>query len=151
MARWKSEIDAARSGTGDQVKADVLFWRSALEENMDEATEMATMDALLGHANSMGEVQGPAFYKQALGIETGTLEHLDEWISTLEVQPKTKDMHRADVRRMAARPSHAASRLETVTVNRYSSPIDGGLKMAHFLGYRTFERKSLSLRHFSIG
>ncbi|MBL4721260.1 MAG: hypothetical protein JKY20_09040 [Alphaproteobacteria bacterium] len=106
VARWKSAIAAARAGTDDPVEADVLFWRSALAEDMDETSEMATKDALLEHAEkieSENKGRGSTLYKRALGLETGTLEHLDEWVATLEVEPKTKDMSRANVLRMAAR------------------------------------------------
>lgn len=106
VARWKAEIDAARRGTDDPVRADVLFWQQSFSDDIGEAAELATRDALEEYAKKVEQRspgQGSALYKQVLGYETGTLEHLDAWAATLEVEPKTKDMSKSDVRRLAAR------------------------------------------------
>lgn len=108
VARWKAELDAVRSGSpvptsGTREKA--MAWREALDKakpDEREAIELVLSDQAekVEEANSGA---GRAFYKIATRQWQETSEHVEEWLATLDNEPKTVDMKRADLARFAAR------------------------------------------------
>ena len=108
VARWKAEIEAARSGRSEPItKLDqmALEWRRDFlnaegqtreiysEIIEDKAAELAFHD----------ENRGETFLKLALGKSALTLEHLDSWLVSRSDTHKTLDMKRRDISTFAER------------------------------------------------
>ena len=104
IARWKSEIAAARRGTNGPLDADVQFWRKALAGDMDEDARDATLDFLQDRAEGIergAPGAGVQFYKRATGELTDTTAHLDDYLATGNGTERTTARKRSDVERMA--------------------------------------------------
>lgn len=112
---WKGEIDAVRMGSTDPIEEEIRWYRRHLPQ-MSDAERDAELDGLLEKAQQMeakdtGDYSGAlggagvSFYKRATGEIIGTADHVEEWIKTLgnTNEPKTRDMKRSDVMRLAKR------------------------------------------------
>ncbi len=121
-ARWRAEIERARTQSSDHVERDAEFWRNALKEApaeqreaivaliADEAQDMveraATRAGIVDHRDAAyddlpeHETAG-RFYALATGKAVKLSEHLEEWLVTVNNEPKAKDMKRTDVLRFA--------------------------------------------------
>ena len=102
IAQWKTRIAEAREEPNHN---DAAFWRDALrrartaEERVNIETSMETHVLMQGLDNSDPEAQ--RFYDQALGTLIPTTDHLEEWLSSLQVKDKTAKMRRATIGRLA--------------------------------------------------
>ena len=90
----------------DPLESDVQFFPQALAQAVDDDpdTEDAARSSLMDMAEDMERKvpgRGVAVWKRATGEITGTLDHLDEWLAPATDTEKSKDMKRADVRRLA--------------------------------------------------
>lgn len=112
IATWKAEIEAERTGTRDPVEQDLKYWKEALADAdpFAEPGQFSERDHILDHLRELPEQmdkqqdgRGVEFYKVATGELIGTTEHLEEYLATLDVTPKTVDMSRSDVKRLAAK------------------------------------------------
>ena len=110
IATWKGEIEAARTGTRDQIERDVMYWRETLKAADSHAEEGGyserdiILDALQEQAESMDRKEdnsGMEFFDRATGRLIGTTEYIDQWISSLHDKPKTKDEKRSDLEHFA--------------------------------------------------
>ena len=106
VSEWKSEFARLRVGHADDPQAaDLIFFRKALSSSNSTAGIEATEELLQEYAEKMearGE-DGMTFYRRATGQLTDTLEHLEPWLSRQNIEPKTVDMKRSDVKRFAGR------------------------------------------------
>lgn len=105
ISKWKREIDAARKA--DPLEEEIRWWRRHLP-TLEVEEQEALEDVLLEKAKEMERREkdgtGVSFYKRATGQVVDTAEHVEEWIGTLTGnEPKTRDMKRSDVLRMAKR------------------------------------------------
>lgn len=115
---WLSEIEQARKGSRDHIEQDASYWRKVLRDSPEEHREIildlisdecsSRVERAMGQAGftdykdegamDLPEVEA-AYRFQA--IATGKLvkmdEHIDEWIATLTVEEKSKDMKRSTV------------------------------------------------------
>ncbi len=104
VAHWKAEIAKAR---GEPNSNDARFWRDALrraktpEDRMIVETDMETHVFMQGLDNTDPEAQ--RFYGEAFGTLVSTTEHLEEWMSSLQVKDKTAYLRRATIRRLAGK------------------------------------------------
>lgn len=105
VAEWQSMIARAR-GDG-AAENDPAFWRRALawaktaEERRIVEHELETHVLSQGYDNTDPEAK--RFYGRAFGSVTDTSEHLDEWLASLQVRPKTANMRRTTVTRLAVK------------------------------------------------
>ena len=102
IAQWKAEIARAREEPNHN---DARFWRNALrrakttEDRMIVETNMETHVLMQGLDNTDPEAQ--RFYDEAFGTLIPTTEHLEEWMSSLQVKDKTANMRQATIGRLA--------------------------------------------------
>lgn len=104
LARWRSEINAAKNGTRDALEADVQFWREALTASSSPREKGVIEHSILEEAEKLESMQsglGVSYYKRSVGEVVGVLDHLDEYLSTLDNASKTVDMKRSDIKRFA--------------------------------------------------
>jgi len=112
-ARWRLEIERARSGTEhDPVEEEARFWRQALKEAHEhekdaikegirqKAEDMfyAVVDPLEDPNEAFDQGKGKEadrFFDIAMGNIVRFDEHIDEWMATLANESKTKDMKRS--------------------------------------------------------
>lgn len=104
VAHWKSEIARARE---EPDHNDTLYWREALRsakspEESSLITELID-DHLWRQGFERSDPEAQQFFARATGAVVGTGEHLDEWIKSLQVKPKTAAMRRATVERLTTR------------------------------------------------
>lgn len=115
VAQWKAWIEAARLGDGS-LNARVAEWRASAQQYQREGmTEAEIKDLSLEIATDMRR-EDPELYevhKVTFGEWTVLADHVDAWVQTLDNEPKTKDMKRADVNRFAGkfRYAHDATNL----------------------------------------
>lgn len=124
-AKWLGDIQRARTAlTAGVADIDALHWRhvlrSAPEDEQDGVRERIreeARDKVLAAAIARGiydynhpEFETLAAHKEAKrfeGIATGVLvqtsEHMDEYLATLRLAPKTMDIKRANITRFADR------------------------------------------------
>ncbi len=104
IAQWKAEIARAREEPNHN---DARFWRNALrraktpEDRMIVETNMETHVLMQGFDNTDPEAK--RFYGEAFGTLIPTTEHLEEWMSSLQVKDKTAKMRRATIGRLAGK------------------------------------------------
>ncbi len=117
-AQWRADIERARSPVRDPVEADARFWRKAVQGAKSEMERGAILDMVADVARdrrdaalrrvgilderASGEVPPEAaeadrFFALATGKVVGTLEHLEEWLATLQVEDKTRAMRRSAI------------------------------------------------------
>ena len=123
--RWRSEIQQARTGSKDHIERDALYWRKAMQENpaardhlldiiADKAQEMVSHAAKrAGIDEDDPRLEELPEYDDAhrlIAIATGKMvrleEHLSEYLATIGVTAKTKDLKRGTVKRFAAEFSY---------------------------------------------
>jgi integrase len=137
VRRWRGEIAAARGQGGPD---DTRYWRDALRRAGTEEQRSLILEHITGAAELIGALnvehvgQAPSsdpeaqrFYAEATGQRVPTIEHLDEWISSLQVKDKTADMRRAAIKRLGARLRmvHEVTRPE---VRRWVTELSATLK-----------------------
>ncbi|MEP2953168.1 MAG: tyrosine-type recombinase/integrase [Sulfitobacter sp.] len=136
IARWKAELDDVRSGTPRQqmdVKERALGWRDAIDSSTDD--ERDAIQHVLSDQVEMAERSEPgsgvALYRFATRQWVDTSEHVEEWLSTLDNEPKTKDMKRSDLSRFSSR-FRLTSKVGRKEVQRwvYDLQHEEGLKLA---------------------
>lgn len=128
--RWLHEIETARKGgVLDHVEKDALYWRKVLADTPEEQREIVlgliadeaqerveaalTREGILDERDPRAE-ELPAYdeARRFYGIATGKIvhlvEHLEEWLATLDNEAKTKDMKRSTVQRFAEKFPYVA-------------------------------------------
>ena len=104
IAQWKAEIERAREEPNHN---DARFWRDALrraktpEDRFIVETNMQTHVFMQGLDNTDPEAK--RFYGEAFGTLVPTTEHLEEWMSSLQVKDKTAKMRRATIGKLGAK------------------------------------------------
>ena len=104
VVQWKAEIERAREEPNHN---DARFWRDALrraktpEERFIVETNMETHVFMQGLDNTDPEAK--RFYGEAFGTLVPTTEHLEEWMSSLQVKDKTAKMRRATIGKLGAK------------------------------------------------
>jgi integrase len=122
-ARWRADIEKARSQSVDHIERDALFWRKALQNApeaerdiirdliADEAREKvdraAVKAGIVDHRDPRyDELPEHAEAERFAGIAMGQLvrldEHLEEYLATLKNEAKTVDMRRSSIKKVAA-------------------------------------------------
>ena len=91
IAEWQSMIARAR---GDDVALhDPAFWRGALAWAKTSEERVIVEHELETHVLNQGydstDPEAKRFYSRAFGSIIDTTEHLDEWLASLQVRPKT--------------------------------------------------------------
>jgi len=113
IARWKTEIARARAEPNHN---DAKFWRDALRRAKDEKhrasileqIEMVAWDTGAINVENIGDMpssdpEAQRFYAEATGARLPTIEHLDEWLGSLQVKDKTAKMRRSTIERLSAK------------------------------------------------
>ena len=98
IAVWKEQIAAARGQAPDTFIADALMWRHEHETN--DAPDVVE-DFIIEAAKKHG-ADGPSFYRIALGKSEPLKPHIEPWLATVSLTPKTVDQMRSDVARLVA-------------------------------------------------
>jgi integrase len=122
-ARWKGEIQAARSGSRDHIDRDAEYYREALRDaGQREDTEarelildqlqLETEERLAKAARAEGtyndhelpdDPEAMRFYKLASGQLIKLTEHLETWLAVVGGKEKSRDQKRSTVKRFAER------------------------------------------------
>lgn len=110
IAQWKAEIARRRKEPNHN---DAQYWRNALRYAKDEQQRVAIMEQIDMMAWDIGannvenigdqpssDPEARQFVAEAIGARMPTTEHLDEWISSLQVKEKTASMRRATIMRL---------------------------------------------------
>jgi len=119
-AKWKSEIQKARSGSVDHIERDAQFWRKVLQETpeperdvvlefiADEAEGIVHRAARKVGINSPDDPRAMELpeaeqAQRFVNIATGKLirldDHLEEYLATLSNEAKTVDMKRSTIKK----------------------------------------------------
>lgn len=102
ISQWKSEIAQARE---EPDHDDARYWRDKLRRAKDAEERLIIETNLEGHVLSKGfdntDPEAQRFYDEALGSVVRTTEHLEEWLSSLQVREKTSKMRRTTIERLA--------------------------------------------------
>lgn len=111
IAHWKAEIAQAREEPNHN---DARFWRDALRRSKSDQQRAAVMEQIDMAAWAIGAINvenvgdkpssDPAaqrFHAEAIGARVSTTEHLEEWLSSLQVKNKTASMRRATIARLS--------------------------------------------------
>ena len=113
VRRWKAEIKKARGGADamDPFEATAAWYRQAVLEiraehadDEDDEAEQTVLGVLIDSLEDMERKhpgKGVEVWKRATGETVGTVEHLEEWLATVNNEIKSIDLKRADVRRLA--------------------------------------------------
>lgn len=127
LHRWSREIEKAKAAvpaTLDEIEKEARFWQrlilSAKTEEEKEALTSQVADLARERAEKAAEqagiydlddpkaeeIPGVSDALKLVGLVTGKMvpltDHLEAWLATSSVSPKTKDMQASDVRRLAA-------------------------------------------------
>ncbi|OWY12321.1 hypothetical protein B6V72_14595 [Thioclava sp. F34-6] len=109
VARWKAEIHAVRTGEPahtDELRETAQSWREMLDAAPDQDA-VDTYEMILQDKAEEIDARNPGAGLEAFKlatrqwIETG--EKIEEWLSTLDNEPKSIDMKRSDLHRFAKR------------------------------------------------
>jgi len=135
VGRWKAEIEAAKSGSKKPIKdltALALEFRHG-RENDDAETRELRDDLISDKALDLqwSDPEGAeTFHKIAHGNSIPTKAHVDDWLSISTNAPKTKDMKRSDVLRLAA-VFEFTHKIDVKAVQRWAHDLEqGGLAPA---------------------
>ena len=114
IAHWKSLI--AEASSDSPLDRDVSYWREALKQTSDNTAELfeehgpsrsdkdILRDYLEDKARKLDKKSkgtGAEFFDRVTGSKTGTCEYLERWYASLTDAPKTKDMKRTAVKKLA--------------------------------------------------
>jgi len=112
---WKREIAEAR-GAPIEALDETAFWRKRLAKAKDnkqrdqilERIEDAAYEVGMVHVDRVGTnplsaPEASEFFDKATGAIVPFTEHLEEWLATSRVTPKTIEMQRSDIKRFARR------------------------------------------------
>lgn len=108
VARWKAEIEAARTGSRKPVEdilALALRYRHGREDG-DEGGREVRDDLIDNKARDLEYINPELandFYRVAKGQSVPLGRYVDDWLAGLKNEPKTKDMKRTDVMRFVDR------------------------------------------------
>jgi integrase len=142
VAEWKREIAAARgkpiggrrnrwqpSPNGEDPK----YWREVIRKAGTRAERNVLMDDLEEHLHYYGLEKDDPKAQQFFGIASGaivaTADHLDEWIQTLQVTPKTAGMRRSAINKLATR-FPTLSEIDRRSVRAWVAELVGQIKPA---------------------
>ena len=105
VAEWQSVIASAR---GDEAaENDPAFWRRSLAWAKNREERVIVEHELMYHVQNQGydntDPEAQRFYARAFGSIIDTTEHLEEWLGSLQVKPKTTNMRRSTLQRLAAK------------------------------------------------
>ncbi len=120
VREWKADLDRARVATGRPALGsddDAAYFARALRNATTPAQRDEIMEHIEHQADQIGyadadrepgqppsaSVKANEFWAKATGGRVSTVEHLDAWLAQSGSAAKTKDMHKADVLRFAAR------------------------------------------------
>lgn len=121
---WSKRIDAARAGALEAVQGDTTFLRRLVMQTQEEDERRLLIDHIRDEAddrryralsragykderevpedeNVPGVAEAERFFRLAAGLLIPTSEHLEEWLSTLNNEPKTKDLKRGTITRFS--------------------------------------------------
>jgi integrase len=108
IAGWKSEIEAARSGSPvllEDMQALALEWRSDFESAIGDTKELYR--EIINEKADELRYRSPSKADAFLAVSTSqshpTNEHIEGWLSTLDNEPKTIDMKRSDLARLSCK------------------------------------------------
>ena len=93
---WKEQIAAARGGAPDTFIADALMWRHEYQTN---EAKLEVRDLIIQAAKER-QTDGPTFYRIATGLSEPLQPHIEPWLSTLSLTPKTIAQMRSDAARL---------------------------------------------------
>lgn len=108
VARWKALIETARNGDPTplvELQEEAVEWRELLQQ-ADADTRQGYEYVLEDKAERMDaahEGQGAELFKVATGRWKRTAEWVEEWLSSLDNEPKTIDMKRKDLSRFTGK------------------------------------------------
>ena len=113
IEQWKTEIARARDEPNHN---DARYWRDQLRRAKDEDERQLILGLIDDAAWDIGAInvehigdqpssdpEARRFYAKATGARVATADHLDEWIRSLQVKPKTANMRRTTIERLAAK------------------------------------------------
>ncbi|WOI55585.1 tyrosine-type recombinase/integrase [Palleronia sp. LCG004] len=109
IIRWKAEIEAARTGDTaplQHLREAALDWRDLFDTTPHGEQRDAYAMILQDKAEAAEQERqgaGKALYKLATRQWLETSENVEDWLTTLENEPKTIDMKRSDLKRFAGR------------------------------------------------
>ena len=109
IAAWKAEIHEARTGDAgpkNELRETAETWRDALDNVASQEERQAMEMVLLDKAEEIESQKpgaGVAVFKVASRQWIETSEKFEEWLSTLDNEPKSIDMKRSDLTRFAKR------------------------------------------------
>ncbi len=96
IAQWKAEIAKAREEPNHN---DAKYWRNALGRAKTAEERLVIEDNLEAHVLNQGhdntDADAQQFYGEAFGTIVPTTEHLEEWLSSLQVKDKTAQGRRS--------------------------------------------------------
>lgn len=124
-ARWLSEIERARSQSGDALARDANYWRrlretatsdyerEIIDDQIVEAAEQIVYPAAAragidddrdpGFQELPEHAQAKRFADVAFGRLVRTDERLDEWLATkTDLKPRQRSMYRSDLHRLSS-------------------------------------------------
>ncbi|GAD57113.1 putative integrase [Limimaricola cinnabarinus LL-001] len=109
VARWKAEIEAAKTGNTaplEDLRDAAMSWRELLDREPDPEQrgkyEMILSDKAV-EAEERQRGAGEALYKLATRQWVEISEKVEDWLLTLDNEPKTLDMKRSDLSRFSQR------------------------------------------------
>ena len=143
VRRWKAEIKKARGGVDamDPFEATAAWYRqqvleiraehAADDDDEMEQTLLGTLIDRLEEVEDKHPGRGVALWKRATGETVGTVEHLEEWLATVNNEIKSIDLKRADVKRLARKFS-TINEIRRKEIRRWHDDLvqNGGLKAA---------------------
>ena len=148
IAQWKAEIARAREEPNHN---DARFWRDALrraktpEDRFIVETNMETHVFMQGLDNTDPEAK--RFYGEAFGTLVPTTEHLEEWMSSLQVKDKTAKMRRATIGQLASK----FPMLQDISRKEIIGARKKGLQIkAHGLGGRVSHKHLISFKSIDL-
>ncbi|RKT34944.1 phage integrase family protein [Roseovarius halotolerans] len=108
IAKWKAEIEVARTGDTaplQHLREKAKGWRDLLDDASNDdwpKYEMILQDEA-EQVERQHDGAGLALYKVATRQWVETSEKIEEWLATLDNEPKSIDMKRSDLKRLCAR------------------------------------------------
>lgn len=156
LAGWQAQFDRACSGAAEPAAWDAQSFRRALRDATTDTQRSEIYEQIHAAADEIGALnvehvgQGTStdpvarqFYAEATGALVPTVEHLEEWLTTSHSAAKTKDMHRSDVKRLAAK-FPLLSQVQRPVVRRWVT----GLMNEDGLAPKTVQRILSALRGY---
>lgn len=151
--RWLSEIEAALRETGDEAERDGMFWRKALQNSPEDQREMVRelmadelrnrVDGIAARHGILDErdptydevtAEAQAQAQRVQAIAEGKLvrldEHLEEYLATLTVEAKTRDMRRSTIKKFCGEFRYTSDVTRDKVQRWINRQAEGGLSAA---------------------